>query len=123
MRNNYDQFTTVTYSGKELLKKHSLDETGVWKVLGEDPNCDMGGSHHQPFLGIFEGKLEDVIRHAVQLKRFWQWGAGGSIQKVEIIQLDPEKIAEAQNLREEYKAAKAEAKRLQKSLNDLGIKV
>lgn len=71
------------YGGQRLLKKHTLDEVGLWEVRGEDPNCDMGGHHHQPLLGYFEGKLEDVIKHAVHLSGFWQWGAGGDITKVE----------------------------------------
>jgi hypothetical protein len=70
-----------TYSYKSLREKHTLDETGVWKVVGEDPNCDMGGPHHQPFLGYYEGKLEDVIKTAVMLPGFWAWGGGGDITK------------------------------------------
>ena len=75
--NNYLQ----GYNGKELLKEHKLDEEGIWEVRGEDPNCDFGGPHHNPFLGHFEGKLEDVIIHAVSLKGFWVWGGGGEIKK------------------------------------------
>lgn len=70
-------------SGQELLKKHSLDEEGTWEVRGEDPNCDFGGYHHMPSLGFYKGKLEDVIKVAVNLPRFWQWGAGGDIKKKE----------------------------------------
>jgi hypothetical protein len=69
------------YSGQQLLKDHNLTETGIWKVYGEDPNCDFGGSHHEPFLGNFEGSLEQVLEYAVQMPRFWQWGAGGRIEK------------------------------------------
>lgn len=72
------------YNGKELLKKHSLFETGLWEVKGEDENADLFGSHHQPYLGTLEGRLEDVIREAVTMSQFWSWGAGGSIRKVEI---------------------------------------
>lgn len=75
-------FFTVTMGGG-LLKKHKLDEVGTWEVRGEDSNCDIGGSHHQPLLGYFEGKLEDVIKHAVHLSGFWQWGGGGDIIKLE----------------------------------------
>lgn len=70
-----------TYSGRRLLENHSLEETGVWQVFGEDPNCDFGGHHHEPFLGLIEGKLDDVIREAVQYGNFWQWGYGGKIVK------------------------------------------
>ncbi len=69
-------------AGKHLLTKHSLSESGVWAVFGEDPNCDWGGHHHNPLLGYFEGDLSDVIAHAVTLKGFWQWGTGGPISRV-----------------------------------------
>lgn len=72
-----------TYSGRELLKKHSLSEEGVWHVFGEDPNCDLGGHHHEPDLGYIEGRLEYVIHAAVKMSGFWQWGSGGRIVKHE----------------------------------------
>jgi hypothetical protein len=74
-----------TYSGRELIKKYSLDEEGLWQIKGEDPNCDMGGSHHQPDLGIVEGKLSDVIEYAVTIQGFWTWGSGGNIKKIDNI--------------------------------------
>jgi len=73
-----------TYSGKNLLTNHTLQEEGVWDVFGEDPNCDFGGSHHTPYLGTYEGKLENVLKVAVRLDRFWSWGGGGNIKKNEI---------------------------------------
>lgn len=71
-----------TYGGKELLKKHSLEETGFWRILGEDPNCDWGGSHYNPDLGTVEGRLGDVIEYGVRLPNFWAWGGGGEFKKV-----------------------------------------
>lgn len=76
---NFEKYKN-TYSGKKLLEAHALAEVGVWEVRGEDPNCDFGGAHHQPLLGYFEGKLEDVVRYAVELPNFWEWGSGGSIR-------------------------------------------
>lgn len=70
-----------TYSGRKLLEEHSLDEEGTWEVRGEDPNCDLGGHHHEPFLGYYKGKLSDVIELAVDLPGFWQWGGGDRIFK------------------------------------------
>lgn len=100
MSNNTDFFNT--HSCKHLLQKHSLTETGLWKILGEDPNCDMGGSHHQPDLGIVEGKLADVIAYAVTLPNFWQWGAGGNIKKISNIKkIDSETIKRLALLKEE----------------------
>jgi len=81
-----DKFTDYldTYSGRELLKKHSLEEYGIWTVRGEDSNCDLGGPHYMPELGIFEGTLYHVIKTGVELPGFWQWGSGGDFTKVEI---------------------------------------
>jgi len=73
------------YSGTALMKKHDLSEVGFWKVVGEDPNCDFGGSHSQPFIGVFKGRLRDVIYHAVGISSFWQWGSGGDITKVDVL--------------------------------------
>lgn len=51
----------TTYYYKELTMKHSLTETGLWRVLGEDPNYDLGGPHVQPDLG---GTLQEVVEMA-----------------------------------------------------------
>lgn len=80
---NYSKFMQ-TYSGQRLLEKHSLEEEGLWTIYGEDPNCDLGGPHVQPNLGTMEGALVDVIHAAVNLPSFWQWGGGGSIEKVDV---------------------------------------
>lgn len=72
------------YSAKKLLEKYSLNHRGVWEVRGEDPNCDMGGAHHEPYLGTFEGELGVVIEWAVKQDGFWQWGGGGSIRPIEV---------------------------------------
>lgn len=91
--NEYERFLT-TYSGKRLLEQYSLTETGLWLIRGEDPNCDWGGFHHQPILGYREGVLRDVIEEAVEMGGFWQWGSGGSIEKVSVKRASPE-IAKA----------------------------
>lgn len=64
-----------SWNGQRI--KGMLSEYGVWRVRGEDPNCDMGGPHIEPELGYFEGKLIDVVRYAVMLPNFWAWGGGG----------------------------------------------
>jgi hypothetical protein len=43
----------------------------------------MGGYHHEPFLGTYEGKLRDVIYYALTLNGFVQWGGGGKIEKLD----------------------------------------
>jgi hypothetical protein len=83
----YEQWVRTSYGAKKLLAKHSLNEVGIWRILGEDPNCDFGGHHFQPELGAVEGKLEDAIRYAVKFPNFYTWGGGGDIQKVEIKRL------------------------------------
>lgn len=73
-----------SYTGQSLLKKHSLDEFGTWQIFGEDPNCDMGGYHHQPRLEVVTGTLKDVIEYGVKLPKFFTWGAGGDFVKLDI---------------------------------------
>ena len=73
-----------SYSYNQMMREHNLSEYGTWHVQGEDPNCDLGGHHHMPSLGYYEGRLSDVIEIAVDLPSFWQWGGGGKITKFEI---------------------------------------
>lgn len=75
------------YSGRKTLELYSLGDYGVWRVLGEDGNADFHGGRQIPYLGTFEGKLEDVVAHAVQLHRFYSLGGGGTIEKVEVVKL------------------------------------
>lgn len=78
-----------SYNFTRLIEEYSLETYGIWEVLGEDPNPDLGGNHHQPFLGRFEGTLKKVIEHAVTLPGFWQWGSGGNIKaSTGVIKLD-----------------------------------
>ena len=74
-----------TYSGRKLLEHHSLDEKGFWQIKGEDPNCDLGGSHHQPDLGVFEGTLKEALEYGVMLPNFYTWGGGGDFQKINVV--------------------------------------
>ena len=67
--------------------KHPLSTYGTWHVRGEDSNCDMGGAHYMPSLGYFEGTLEQVLRLAVMLPGFWQWGSGGDVTLVSTVKL------------------------------------
>jgi hypothetical protein len=79
------RYLNDTYSGKRLMEKHSLDEVGFWKVLGEDPNCDLGGYHHQPELGIIKGTLQQALEFGLNHSDFYSWGGGGDFRKLEII--------------------------------------
>lgn len=115
-QSNYDKFTK-TRSYQDLLLKYHLFKTGVWRVQGEDPNCDMGGHHSKPELGFFEGVLDDVIHHAVELPSFWQWGSGGSIQKVEITKLDPATIARQKELKDQKAELERQLAKINTQLN------
>lgn len=118
---NYIQYTTISYAGRELLKKHSLDEVGIWHIFGEDPNADLHGAHYQPDLGIVEGKLEDIIRYAILLDRFWQWGAGGDIRYIGkvIPKIDANSGAHRQELKRKAKDLEAQLESVKKELGDL----
>lgn len=98
------------HEGKKLLEKHSKDEEGLWLVRGEDPNCDWGGYHHNPYLGTVSGRLGDVIKIAVKMDKFWTWGAGGSITKV--------KVHTVEEIETEHEV-KSEIKRLEDRIEEL----
>jgi len=52
----------------------------IYSVYGEDPNCDFGGSHTNPFLGRVEGTFKDVLEYAANnMGGFYQWGSGGYV--------------------------------------------
>ena len=120
MSSKYDKYERYlnTYSGRELLTKYSLNETGTWKILGEDPNCDLGGHHGKPELGLYEGKLGDIIRYGVELMGFWQWGYGGEFIKLaapvkidtDVIRRKAELEKRAAELEEELKAIRLQLK-------------
>ena len=55
----------------------------TWLVRGEDPNCDIGGHHHQPHIGYVTGTFEKAIAWAVLQPKWVAWGAGGDISLVE----------------------------------------
>lgn len=63
-----------------LLEKYPANTEGDWYIHGEDPNCDMGGYHHEPFLEKVTGRYIDVVEYALNLPDFYSWGGGGSIK-------------------------------------------
>lgn len=132
---NVERFSK-SYYGRKLLETHSLDEEGTWEVRGEDPNCDMGGHHHEPFLGFYSGKLRDVVELATELPGFFQWGAGGKISKAsppkvtkvvakvvrrtddEISKLE-NKLARKQELNKRFNSLQEEMRQLAKEIKNL----
>lgn len=110
------------YGYRDLTAKHSLDEFGTWEILGEDPNCDLGGHHHQPQLEIVEGRLGDVIEYAVFLPGFWQWGGGGSIRRYDspkIKKVNSTTARERARLRERIEELQKALKEAEDALEDL----
>jgi hypothetical protein len=105
-----------TYSGKALLGKYPLTETGLWRIRGEDPNCDMGGNHYQPDLGVVDGTLVDVIEYAVGLDKFWTWGGGGDITLVEVKKVDSFANKRRAEMVETLRDLEARVKELQSEL-------
>lgn len=84
--NDFEKYLN-SYDGRRLLKVYSLEEYGVWRVHGEDPNCDFGGYHYQPYLFTAKGNLRDVINKAVKHPSWYTWGGGGSIDRIEIVEV------------------------------------
>jgi hypothetical protein len=68
----------------KLLKHFPATCKGVWEIYGEDPNCDVGGSHHTPLLQVVEGTYINVVEYALTLPGFFTWGGGGNIKLQEI---------------------------------------
>lgn len=118
MSEQYAQFMQ-TYSGQELLKKHSLDEEGTWEILGEDPNYDFGGHHHNPQLGIYTGRLRDIIDMAVEMRSFSTWGGGGLIRKVNITKVDRNTVKLRNELANRERQLQEELSKVQQQLKSL----
>ena len=109
-----------TYAGQKLASRYSMDQEGVWRVLGEDPNCDLGGYHYQPDLGTFEGKLGDIIAYAVTLPGFWQWGSGGDFVNVGApVKIDASSSAKRIAAEQRVKELEAELEKARKELEGL----
>lgn len=64
---------------KRLFEKYSPTTSGTWRIFGEDPNCDWGGSHHEPELEVVTGTYRNVVEYALTLPGFFAWGSGGRI--------------------------------------------
>lgn len=83
MSKNLERFKQ-TYEWHNRLSKIDPKTDGLWEIRGEDPNCELHGPHHQPYLGTYSGTFEDVVAMAVEMAQFWQWGYGGTIRAVDI---------------------------------------
>jgi len=76
----YDDFI-MSRDGSQLVKEYGLDCVKVWEVFGEDNS--YGGMFDRPdvpSLGLYKGKLREVIAVAVMTPRWFSWGGGGKIR-------------------------------------------
>lgn len=97
-------------------------EVGVWQILGEDPNCDLGGSHHQPTLGTVQGTYEDAVEYALELPGFFTWGGGGNIERVNIFKVDTESLRKRALLNGKRKVLTEQLAQVEAELKTLGSK-
>lgn len=101
----------------ELMKKYPAEEKGVWTIRGEDPNCDFGGQHYEPYLDTVECTYKDAVAYAVTLPSFWGWGSGGSITKAPIPkQISPEFLEARDELLDKKKALEQDLAKINKTL-------
>lgn len=106
------------YIRERLLRDRDPNESGSWHVYGEDPNCDLGGPHHEPYLGVFKGRFADVVDKALALPSFFTWGSGGRIDKAHITE-----VTYAEPKAPTKKALRAERSRLQKRIKEIDAKL
>jgi hypothetical protein len=109
------------YNGRELLGKHGWEEDGIWRAYGEDPNPDLGGHHHQPKLGVFQGRLCDVVAYVVTLPNWASWGGGGRIEAYRppnIKRITKDSLREMEDLRQRRKQLEKELDRINRELGE-----
>lgn len=105
---------------KKLLGKYGPNKVGIWHIRGEDPNCDMSGCHSQPSLGYFKGEYRHVIEHALQLRDFFTWGAGGDINLIEVQPIDEKATKQLADARERVRRLDDELHNAKEALKRLG---
>lgn len=105
-----------SYAFKSITRQYHLSTVDVWIVRGEDPNTDpYDTNHHQPILGYYAGKLEDVIRYAVDLPGFWQTDRGGDFFSYDppvIIKIDADLLKTRQDFMNEKAALEVKLEEL-----------
>ena len=108
---------TVERVRAKLSKLYNTDEDGLWAIHGEDPNCDLGGSHIEPHLETVEGRYGDVLDYALSLPGFFGWGAGGSIRKITVKKhIDSETIGKRAELLKKRAALQAQLDQIDSEL-------
>ena len=106
-----------------LLKEYSPNTTGTWEIRGEDPNCDLGGHHHEPKLETVTGTYKNVVEYALTLPNFFSWGGGGRIIKVDppsnMVNVDTLRNPRVLELEEERRQHQARLKEIETELSIL----
>ena len=104
----------------KLITKHPVEQVGIWLVKGEDSNADFGGHHYMPTLGYFEGRYLDVVDLAINLKSFFTWGGGGSIDLITVQKVERDTVRELEETMTELDALKKREKELTEKAKRLG---
>jgi hypothetical protein len=106
-----------------LLKEYSPNTQGTWEIRGEDPNCDLGGHHHEPKLEVVTGTYKNVVEYALTLPNFFQWGSGGRIIRMDppadIINVDNMRNPRVVELEDERRDLHARLKEIESELQTL----
>jgi hypothetical protein len=103
-----------------LLSNYRPDESGTWQIFGEDPNCDFGGAHTEPFLATVQGTYAAVVAYALELPGFFTWGGGGRVVPVSIVKVDGETIRQIVVLKSRRQTLKAQLNDVEAELKKLG---
>lgn len=70
---------------QEAFRKHGISTVGYWELKGESPDAYAPGR----VIGIYHGTLMSVAKEAAkEYIKFFSYGSGGSINKIEIKELE-----------------------------------
>jgi hypothetical protein len=111
MLNNCDRYLE-TFNGRKLLELYKLNTEGMWQVYGEDPDGGMALHRSQPNLGIYTGRLCDILQVVTEMPNFWSCGSGGNLHLVRVITI-------TENTASNLRKLKAEREKLLDKLNIL----
>lgn len=66
------------------------DEYGFWHVTGECSNSEGPGPYIYPLVGFYKGFYKDVVKAAHSHPKFFTYGRGGRIRKIEFEEVSPQ---------------------------------
>jgi hypothetical protein len=111
----YEKYINNCHSNfRSSAQARDLNEVAVWRVRGESTENGSGA-----VIGLYQGKLEHVIRYAVIQPHFWSYGSGGSIEKLDVKQVDETSVIRFTHLRSEEQRLKNELERIQQRLQEI----